>query len=180
MSKRGPKAIETQFKGYRFRSRLEARWAVFFDALGIQWEYEKEGYDLQGCGRYLPDFWLTTVNMWAEVKPQEFSEAEKDKCKRLAIETGYPCLMLAGAPEVKRYWAMEPDGEGTNEAPDMCDYALSNYHDYPQEEHRFFVSLGFDETDPCFREYFGDMEPAVLAARQARFEHGEQGEKLPW
>ena len=25
------KAIETYYKGYRFRSRLEARWAVFFD-----------------------------------------------------------------------------------------------------------------------------------------------------
>lgn len=29
------KAIETRYKGYRFRSRLEARWAVFFDALGL-------------------------------------------------------------------------------------------------------------------------------------------------
>jgi hypothetical protein len=40
------KAIETIYKGYRFRSRLEARWAVFFDALEIDWEYEKEGYVL--------------------------------------------------------------------------------------------------------------------------------------
>lgn len=32
------KPIETKYKGYRFRSRLEARWAVFFDALGISWE----------------------------------------------------------------------------------------------------------------------------------------------
>jgi hypothetical protein len=28
-------AIETFYRGYRFRSRLEARWAVLFDALGI-------------------------------------------------------------------------------------------------------------------------------------------------
>ena len=34
------KPIETIYKGYRFRSRLEARWAVFFDALGIEYEYE--------------------------------------------------------------------------------------------------------------------------------------------
>lgn len=34
------KAIETSYKGYRFRSRTEARWAVFFDALGVRWEYE--------------------------------------------------------------------------------------------------------------------------------------------
>lgn len=25
------KAIDTIYKGYKFRSRLEARWAVFFD-----------------------------------------------------------------------------------------------------------------------------------------------------
>ena len=31
------KAIETSYKGYLFRSRLEARWAVFFDALGLVW-----------------------------------------------------------------------------------------------------------------------------------------------
>lgn len=40
------KAIQTVYKGYKFRSRLEARWAVFFDALGITWQYEKEGYEL--------------------------------------------------------------------------------------------------------------------------------------
>ena len=31
------KAIPTEYKGYRFRSRLEARWAVFFDACGADW-----------------------------------------------------------------------------------------------------------------------------------------------
>ena len=30
------KPIETQYHGYRFRSRLEARWAVFFDVMGIK------------------------------------------------------------------------------------------------------------------------------------------------
>jgi hypothetical protein len=41
------KPIETRYKGYRFRSRLEARWAVFFDAVGEGWEYEKEGYETE-------------------------------------------------------------------------------------------------------------------------------------
>jgi len=62
------KAIETQYKGYRFRSRLEARWAVFFDALGVKWEYEKEGYDLGEAGWYLPDFWLPQIESFVEVK----------------------------------------------------------------------------------------------------------------
>lgn len=66
------KAIPTRYKGYNFRSRLEARWAVFFDALGIKWEYEPEGYELSDGTRYLPDFRLNLpsgLTTWIEVKP---------------------------------------------------------------------------------------------------------------
>ena len=52
------KPIETKYKGYRFRSKLEARWAVFYDSLGLKWEYEKEGFDINGKW-YLPDFLVT-------------------------------------------------------------------------------------------------------------------------
>ena len=51
------KAIETRYKGYRFRSRLEARGAIAFDQMGLPWEHEPEGYALPG-GNYLPDFRL--------------------------------------------------------------------------------------------------------------------------
>lgn len=61
------KAIETVYNGYRFRSRLEARWAVFFDTLGVKYEYEKEGYEVNGTW-YLPDFWLPQQECWFEVK----------------------------------------------------------------------------------------------------------------
>lgn len=50
------KAIETEYNGYKFRSRTEAKWAVFFDALGVDYEYEPEGYELPNGERYLPDF----------------------------------------------------------------------------------------------------------------------------
>ena len=61
------KAIETRYKGYRFRSRLEARWAVFFDALGIRYKYEEYGYEVEGQ-KWLPDFYLVDTGTWAEVK----------------------------------------------------------------------------------------------------------------
>lgn len=69
-------AIETHYAGHRFRSRLEARWAVFFDHMGIEWQYEVEGFNvsqrLSGCGEgrfpYLPDFWLPGLGLWVEVK----------------------------------------------------------------------------------------------------------------
>jgi hypothetical protein len=100
------KPIETQYKGYRFRSRLEARWAVFFDALGLQWWYEYEGFELSFDvdeidpehqlwvgderqeltenlefirGRYLPDFYLPELNYWIEIKPEEPTAEEKEK-----------------------------------------------------------------------------------------------------
>lgn len=63
------KAIDTVYNGYRFRSRLEARWAVFFDTLGIEYEYEPEGFDLGEAGWYLPDFYLRKQNLWLEIKP---------------------------------------------------------------------------------------------------------------
>jgi hypothetical protein len=61
--------IETSYRGYRFRSRLEARWAVFLDAAEIQWEYESEGFDLSGT-YYLPDFWLPGQRSFLEIKPR--------------------------------------------------------------------------------------------------------------
>jgi hypothetical protein len=61
-------AVPTRYAGCHFRSRLEARWAVFFDALGIRWEYEPEGYELPNGEWYLPDFWLPAIEVWLEVK----------------------------------------------------------------------------------------------------------------
>lgn len=61
------KPIETIYNGYKFRSRLEARWAVFFDAMGIKYEYEPEGIEVDD-ERYLPDFYFPDYEMYGEVK----------------------------------------------------------------------------------------------------------------
>lgn len=65
------KPIETVYNGYRFRSRLEARWAVFFDSAGIKYQYEPEGFELEDGTRYLPDFYLPDQNVFVEVKPSK-------------------------------------------------------------------------------------------------------------
>lgn len=51
-------ALPTSYAGVTFRSRLEARWAIVFDRLGIRWEYEHEGFEGAYGECYLPDFWL--------------------------------------------------------------------------------------------------------------------------
>lgn len=63
------KPIETYYNGYRFRSRLEARWAVFFDEVGIEYEYEMEGYTFNKNVYYLPDFYLPSLKTFVEIKP---------------------------------------------------------------------------------------------------------------
>lgn len=70
------KPIETYYNGYRFRSRLEARWAVFFDAMGIKYQYEPEGFLLSNNEPYLPDFYLYEVETYVEVKPENAFEIE--------------------------------------------------------------------------------------------------------
>jgi hypothetical protein len=96
------KAIETKYKGYRFRSRTEARWAVFFDYAGLKWEYEKEGYDIDGKW-YLPDFYFPDYKWFAEVKGCEFTDDESFMCLRLSEETKMGCILFDGAPSYDRY-----------------------------------------------------------------------------
>jgi hypothetical protein len=70
------RAIQTRYAGCYFRSRLEARWAVFFDTLSIEWRYEPEGFDLGDMGWYLPDFYLPEHKTWIEIKPNDPSLEE--------------------------------------------------------------------------------------------------------
>lgn len=95
------KPIETHFDGYHFRSRLEARWAVFFKTLRIVYEYEKEGYDLDGVW-YLPDFWLPEQDCFVEIKGQEPTREEERKGSLLALNSGkdvHFCYNGVGLPE---------------------------------------------------------------------------------
>jgi len=68
------KTIQTAYKGYKFRSRLEARWAVFFDAFPLKWEYEPEGYDL-GAPRLF-------VNPGGEIDADCFFQTEAARSAR--------------------------------------------------------------------------------------------------
>lgn len=94
------KAIETEYNGIRFRSRLEARWAVFFDAAGEKYEYEPDSFMLDGMG-YVPDFYLPNHDLYVEVKPfREGAFLEVSKTLGL-IGTGRikSLMILSNLPE---------------------------------------------------------------------------------
>lgn len=58
-------AIATLFDGIEYRSRLEARWAAFFNNIG--WKYTYEPFDGDG---YIPDFLIHGDRpLLVEVKP---------------------------------------------------------------------------------------------------------------
>lgn len=90
-------AIQTRYAGCYFRSRTEARWAVFFDALGVPWEYEREGYALPS-GRYLPDFWLPQQRYWVEIKGKQPTEHEEQILRELGQATGAAAYVFWGYP----------------------------------------------------------------------------------
>jgi hypothetical protein len=91
------KPINTIYNGYRFRSRLEARWAVFFDCLKVKYEYEPEGFEINGT-RYLPDFWLPEQYFWVEIKGKEPTHSEKIKASLLAKGSKKNVFMSVGNP----------------------------------------------------------------------------------
>lgn len=102
------KAIETKYKGYKFRSRLEARWAVYLDAIGWEWLYEPEGFDLDGI-RYLPDFLISGMSdqgnlwkLWLEIKPEKPNEIESVKAEKLVMHTGIDLVFGIGIPDPEK------------------------------------------------------------------------------
>lgn len=110
------KAIQTRYKNCKFRSRLEARWAVFFDHCGLNWQYEPEGFEFDEElaefgyfpedweGRYLPDFYIPEWKTWIEIKaklPDDHFLMTMDEIKVwcLAKHTGEEARLLVGLPD---------------------------------------------------------------------------------
>lgn len=98
----GIKAIETVYRGIRYRSRIEARWAVAYTKLDVPFEYEKEGFDLGSAGYYLPDFWMPQQKCWIEIKGQKPTKEEEERCAALASASGYPVILFpCTIPEIE-------------------------------------------------------------------------------
>src|SRR6266496_336030 len=97
-------AIETRYNGYRFRSRLEARWAIFLDTLNIGYRYEHEGFDIDNTW-YLPDFWLPRFDLWIEIKPTLDDIAGMGKAVALSQQINGPVVILIGSPWPGEYIA---------------------------------------------------------------------------
>jgi hypothetical protein len=175
-TERGIRAIETLYRGCRFRSRLEARWATFFQTLGIRWCYEPEGFVLSTGDWYLPDFLIHLKNqsLWVEIKP-----------------TGMP------APLFAQFMAdIKQPGTVLHEIPDpasiyegAAEYEIFDNGGYFDSPYQFcicttcgavgFEFSGWSDRIPCDCKNNGGgthdhprILRALAAARSARFEAG--------
>jgi hypothetical protein len=105
------KAIETRYKGYMFRSRLEARWAVFFESCGFTWEYEPEGFECDG-ERYLPDFFVTAgeSEWWCDIKPNtQLTATETRKMLAFSNAVNTSFWIISGSPWLGQYKLLAKD-----------------------------------------------------------------------
>jgi ribosomal protein S27E len=191
------KAVETRYQGYRMRSRAEARFAVFLDALGVTWEYEIETADLGTHGWYLPDFWLPGLKAWIEIKGADPTFKEQQKARALAIQSRNPVYIFYGGMGVPTradgvYFRV---GSGTRAlaygAIPHCDWTRLPYPNYSfvwvecrtcQAVDIIGVGPALEVTKPicsCSQSVLTPSGPrlrtAYDVARSARFEHGESG-----
>lgn len=114
----------TWYNNYFFRSKLEAKWAVFFDLMKIKWTYEPEPFVCDNGMQYTPDFLLPyaifrdgTVciqeptgfdgegamykerdhGVYLEIKPVSYNTNYEYE-KRISTVTDRPLILLPGDP----------------------------------------------------------------------------------
>lgn len=93
------KSIKTVYNDLLFRSRLEARWAVFFDTLDIAYSYEPEMIEVNwfGVNNYIPDFYLDDMVGYIEIKGPRPTDREIAKAAALVVREKIGVLILWGS-----------------------------------------------------------------------------------
>ena len=83
-------AKPTTYKGINFKSKLEAQYASFFDAIDIPWEYEKDIVSLPDGTTYVSDFTINTGYNYGlyEMKPKGVTSKKFIAAKKV-IEEAY-------------------------------------------------------------------------------------------
>lgn len=193
--------IETSYRGHRFRSRLEARWAVFFDALGIRWEYEPQGY-LVGGRPYLPDFFLPTSGTWVEVKGTEgeldrglILSAARDLPDRRPADRTLPQMLLLGPiPDPQGHsdigWLGLHSEWDQDNSYRIDQFGYWGFDRYAERGHMQWIDISasapqwddngdeiwLSPVDACLTASANAATlNAYRTARSARFEHGDRG-----
>lgn len=95
------RSLPAVYAGFAFRSRAEARWKIFYEALDEPAIYEPTAIDL-GAFAYQPDYWLSLFRAWVEIKGEMISDEAgmlmTEKCRQLAMQSGRPAILCFSDP----------------------------------------------------------------------------------
>ncbi len=144
------KSIPTKYAGVQMRSRLEARWAAFFDLCDWNWDYEPDF----GTPGWIPDFvlrWSGEPMVLVEIKPiHKYDPVPMGKSVAACQEAGiFPELWLLGS-SVHTDWYDSLGGDPETDG-------LARYGWYRPPHGRWVTSLGstdmpVDKTIARWRE----------------------------
>lgn len=186
----GIKPIETKYKGYRFRSRLEARTAILLDELKIPYIYEPEGFAFDDGTTYLPDFYLPDQDAFLECKGI-MNNKDWHKVELLAKESGKDIVIMYPdfhftlgywVPDLSRgYLPVEPGTSGLFESDSwVCECHKCGKRYFGDQCAGWECKCcghyeGDGGFDVLFDHWWGEDIDAVKKAKSARFEFGEVG-----
>lgn len=113
---------ETLYDGIWYRSRTEARWSMLWKELGIEREWEPQGFTTADGRPYLPDFIVFPAigRLWVEVKGSWESDPDGiAKFRRFAAERPFPsesrAALLVGSPSLEgKYLVIGGDDNSDN------------------------------------------------------------------
>lgn len=143
--------------------------------IGLKYEYEVEGFEMCGV-RYLPDFYIPSLDRWFEIKAKPLSEYEMMKCEEFCFNKDNGNIkfsVLVGSPEAVKI--------------DNFSGIMEFVWEWPSEKYpenvRFLASEELSEMEYYSRFVRGlwgvpevteeELIKAAIAAREARFEFGE-------
>jgi hypothetical protein len=196
------KAIETAAYGCRFRSKLEARFAVFLTELGVTWQYEHQGFRMPS-GPYAPDFFLPLLDggTWIELKPygpgsyfgycdcevlgipkvhdnrlDEFANYVQSKSQQFYVAYGIPSdRLMDGFAEYNAEGMLESLWDPFMWSICACGKTVGIEFDGRGDRIRCLDAncCKSPHGDKGYSHDHSRIRAAVAAARAARFEHGE-------
>jgi len=120
------KSLPSIYRQVQFRSRLEARWAAYFDLIGMEWQYEPEGFHLD-CGNYCPDFYCPK-GFYIEIKPTHEERIKNEHFfKSLSKGTGMSVYCIVGPPSLNPQHHYRSDHDDYEACPGVfCHYAFTD------------------------------------------------------
>jgi len=173
-------AIDTLYNGNYFRSRLEARWAYFFDEVEVKYEYEPQGFKSSKGECYLPDFYLPDTylrhsdnkGIYIEIKPESHTSGHIPAAfwfdRNLVLFEGQPIKNIFTEYCIKNEFG------GVELHTDGMDFPMLFWRCWVCEGSKIdFHHRSNDYCPVCHRDEACDpyIETAAKKAMMKRFEH---------